>query len=168
MEDLVSQAQPWQIVLVLAVYVAYLYLVLKGGTKSKTITVRKLLSVPLVMLVATIAAYDGMSGWTSWIILGIAVAIAVMQGLLLGRSKIVEEVDGQWCVRHDRRYLIIWFSFYGLKIALTALVVVLCRGEFHLWFGIFYFLVFSSLRSALVWAKYRRALRGRLATPLSH
>lgn len=160
MGDLVSQAQPWQIALVLAAYVAYLYLVLKGGTKSKPITARKLLSVPLVMLVATVAAYDGMSGWTSWVILGIAVAIAVVQGLLLGHSKIVEEVDGQWCVRHDRRYLVIWFSFYGLKIALTALVVVLCQGEFHLWFGVFYFLVFSSLRSAIVWTRYRQALSG--------
>lgn len=157
MDDLISQAKPWQIALVIAVYISYLYLVLKGGTKNKPITIRKLLSVPLVMLIATIAAYDGMSGWTSWVILGIAVVIAVVQGLLLGHSKIVEKIDDRWCVRHDKRYLIIWFSFYGLKVALTAFVVVLFQGEFHLWFGVFYFLIFSSLRSVLVWIKYRKA-----------
>lgn len=156
MDDLIAHAQPWQIAFVLMAYISYLYLVLKGGTKSKPITIRKLLSVPLVMLIATIAAYDGMSGWTSWVILGIAVVIAIMQGLLLGHSKIVEQIDGIWCVRHDKRYLIVWFSFYGLKVALTALVVVLFQGEFHLWFGVFYFLIFSTLRSALVWIKYRK------------
>lgn len=56
-------------------------------------------------------------------------------------------------MRHAARYLGIWFAFYGLKVALTALVVLLCQGEFHLWFGVFYFLVFSSLRSAIVWRR---------------
>lgn len=158
MEDAVSQAQPWQVAMALAVYIGYLYLVLKGGTRSKPITARRLLSVPLVMLVATIAAFDGMNGWTSWAMLGIAVAIAVVQGVLLGRSKIVEERDGVWCVRHSKRYLVIWFSFYGLKVVLTALVVVLFQGAFHVWFGVFYFLVFSSIRSMFVYGKRRSGI----------
>lgn len=74
-------------------------------------------------------------------------------GRPLGMSKIVEQREGVWHVRHAARYLGIWFAFYGLKVVLTALVVVLCQGEFHLWFGVFYFLVFSSLRSAIVWRR---------------
>lgn len=143
----------WQIVVALVAYVGYLFLVLKGGTKSKPVTARKLLSVPTVMLFATVAAYDGMSGRASWLILGIALAVALVQGVLLGESKIVEKRDGVWYVRHGKRYLLIWFGFYGLKVALTALVVVLCQSEFHLWFGVFYFLVFSSLRSLIVFAR---------------
>lgn len=98
-----------------------------------------------------------MSGRTSWVLLGIAVSIAIVQGVLLGRSKVVEQREGVWCVRHEKRYLIIWFTFYGLKVALTALVVVLFQGEFHLWFGVFYFFVFSSLRSSIVYLKFRRS-----------
>lgn len=145
----------WQIVVALVAYVGYLFLVLKGGTKSKPVTARKLLSVPTVMLLATVAAYDGMSGLASWLILGIALAVALVQGVLLGESKIVEKRDDVWYVRHGKRYLLIWFGFYGLKVALTALVVVLCQSEFHLWFGVFYFLVFSSLRSLIVFARSR-------------
>lgn len=157
MSDFIAQVQPWQAILALAAYIGYLFLVLGGGRKSRPVTARKLLSVPLVMGIATIAAFDGMTGPTSWVMLAIAVAIAIVQGILLGNTKILEEIDGTWCVRHDRTYLAIWFAFYGLKVALTALVVVLWQGEFHLWFGVFYFFVFSSLRSAIVFARYRRA-----------
>lgn len=156
MDDLIAQAQPWQTALVVVVYIAYLFCVLHGGMKNRPITARRLLLVPLVMGIATVAAYDGMGGPTSWTILAIAVAIAVVQGTLLGRSKIVKKINGVWCVRHDKTYLVIWFVFYGIKIALTALVVVLWGGEFHLWLGVFYFFVFSSLRSAIVYGRYRR------------
>lgn len=56
-------------------------------------------------------------------------------------------------MRHAARYLGIWFAFYGLKVMLTVLVVLLCKGEFHLWFGVFCFLLFSLLRSAIVWRR---------------
>lgn len=157
MNDFIAQVQPWQAILALAAYIGYLFLVLGGGRKSRPVTIMKLLSVPLVMGIATVAAFDGMTGLTSWVMLAIAVAIAIIQGILLGNTKILEEIDGKWCVRHDRTYLVIWFAFYGLKVVLTALVVMLWRGEFHLWFGVFYFFVFSSLRSAIVFARYRKA-----------
>lgn len=160
MNDFIAQIQPWQALLALATYVGYLFLVLGGGRKSRPVTTRKLLTVPLVMGAATVAAFDGMTGPTSWVMLAIAIAIAVVQGILLGKTKILEEINGTWCVRHDRIYLIVWFAFYGLKVVLTALVVMLWQGEFHLWFGVFYFFVFSTLRSAIVYVRYRNASSG--------
>lgn len=156
MEGVLAQLQWWQMALLIAAYVFYLFKVLGGGTRPKPVSTRRLLSIPAVFLVATWLAYDGMSGSQAAPILAITVAIAVAQGILLGNLKIIDCRNGEWRIYHGKAYLVAWVSFYLLKVLLTAAVVVFFGDGFHLWFGMLYFFIFSSLRSAISFARFKR------------
>ncbi len=64
--------------------------------------------------------------------------IDFFKGIVLGRRKIVEKMDGTWTTRHDRQYIILWL-FFGVKLVGTEVLRWITNVEIPIWHTILYF-----------------------------
>lgn len=137
----------WQTALLVVLYVAYLSWVMFGGLRKRKIKLKTYIIMTLLMIYGVIHEFTGISCYAEAINIGIILAIGFIKGIVLGKRKIIEKVDGCWYMYHDKKYIVIWIAFFVLKIILTQILKTVTAVKYPMWHMILYFAFYYPWRT---------------------
>lgn len=161
----------WQTVLLAVLYIGYLCWVMFGGLRRRRIKVGVYVIMTLLMVYGVVREFSGLRTVAEMVNVCIVLAVGFAKGIVLGKRKVVEKVDGKWYMRHDKKYINLWVAFFAVKILLTQLLTFITQAEFPLWHMILYFCFYYPWRTVNVFYRHptmRREVLGRYRKPFRH
>lgn len=142
--------QTWQSIVLAILYVGYLCWVMFGGMRRRKVKPLMYIIMTALMILGVVQGYTGVHGWPEVVNIAVILAIGLIKGIILGRRKIVEKIDGVWYMHHDGKYIIIWVAFFALKVVSTTVLQVTTGSHFPAWHMILYFCFYYPWRTVNV------------------
>lgn len=144
----------WQTAVLALLYIAYLGWVLFGGMRRRKIKPVVYIVMTALMLYGVIREFTGVHTAAELIDLILVLAVGFFKGIVLGRRKFVEKIDGIWYMHHDGKYILLWLAFFGVKLLLTQLLKLTTGAQFPLWHMIVYFCFYYPWRTIQVFLRH--------------
>lgn len=120
-------------------YIAYLCWVMLRGLRLRKVKLRVYLIMTLLLLYGTLKEFNGIHSTAEIVNINIILTIGLIKGIVLGKRKITEKINGIWYIHHDKTYIILWIAFFGLKILLTQMLVIFAHAQIPPWHILLYF-----------------------------
>lgn len=137
MENL--QLEMWQSVLLGVAYIGYLCFVMFGGLRKRKIKISVYIIMTALMIYGVIHEFTGINSVAEVINICMILTVGLIKGIVLGKQKITEKSDGTWYIYHNKKYIILWVSFFAVKIILTQILKLATDSEIPMWHMILYF-----------------------------
>lgn len=148
------QLSLWQMVLLAVLYIGYLCWVMFGGLKRRRVKVGVYIIMTLLMIYGAIHEFTGIHTVAEVCNIGIVLAVGFVKGIVLGKQKIAEKIEGTWYICHDGKYICLWVVFFAVKILLTRLLTRIADVQFPLWHMILYFCFYYPWRTVNVFCHH--------------
>lgn len=142
--------ESWQTLVLITVYIAYLCWVMFGGLRRRKIKPTVYVVMTLLMIYGVVHEFTDVSSTAEAVNICIVLSVGAIKGIVLGKRKIVEKADGVWYMHHDKAYILLWVTFFAVKLLLTQVLGVIANTQFPMWHMILYFCFYYPWRTVNV------------------
>lgn len=130
-----------------SLYIAYLCWVMFRGLRLRKVKLRVYLIMTVLLLYGTIKEFNGIHSAAEIVNISIILAIGLIKGIVLGKRKITQKINGIWYIHHDKTYIILWIAFFGFKVLLSQILVILTGTPMPPWHILLYFCFYYPWRT---------------------
>lgn len=158
-----TQLSSWQAMILTILYIGYLCWVMFGGLRKRRVKPAVSGIMTALLLYGVVNTFTGIHTIAEILDLGIVLMIGFIKGIVLGRRKVVEKIDGTWYMRHDGRYILLWVAFFAGKVLLTQVLQLVTHTQFPMWHMILYFCFYYPWRTIHVFQHHPEMRKETLA-----